>query len=76
MEGKLVFIMLLFCAVAVIGKSTMEKKGLAQDYGNYGSCYVYHGIQGICKPECDYDEEEMEGMGECQGLKCCYHGYP
>lgn len=49
--------------------------GLAQDYGNSGSCYVYHGIQGICKPECDYDEEGIAGMGECGGLMCCYHGY-
>jgi len=75
MEGKLVFTMLLFCAVAVIGKSTMEKKGLAQDYGSYGSCNSYNGIQGTCKPTCDDDEVGMAGKEECGELMCCFPGY-
>ena len=48
--------------------------GLAQDYGSYGPCH-YHGIEGTCKPTCDYDEVGMAGKAECEGLLCCYPGY-
>lgn len=42
----------------------------------WDTCYIYHGISGVCKPECDWGEKEIHGMGECHGLICCYHGYP
>lgn len=49
--------------------------GLAQDYGSYGSCNSYNGIQGTCKPTCDDDEVGMAGKEECGELMCCFPGY-